>query len=121
MFSADWLSEAAHSAVQIACIGIWTAGCVLALRNRPAAGTAFAAAGFGLLAFVQVLSLVMYLAFLLQVQLGGSPTSLNETLWFLAGGLTGIGQIAGTALVVAGASSAWQASRRETSPADIDS
>lgn len=109
MFSADWLGQAAHSAVQIASFGLWVTGCVVALRNRPARGTAPAAAGFGLLALVQLLSLVNFVLFLVRVQLGSGRTIWPESLSMLIGGLIGIGHVAGAALIVAGATSAWRA------------
>lgn len=121
MFSADWLGQAAHSAVQIACFGLWVTGCVLSLRNRPAAGTGLASTGFGLLALVQLLSLVTFVLFIVRVRMGGGLTIWPDTLALLFGGLTGIGQIAGAALVVAGATTAWRASRRDApSPFDLD-
>lgn len=121
MFAADWLGQAAHSAVLIASFGIWTAGCVLALRRRPATGSGLAATGFGLLALVEVTSVVFHLAFIMQLRSGGAA-ALPDVVALVLGGFGGVGQIAGAALVVGGIQSYWRASRdeprREASVAD---
>ena len=112
MFTADWLGQAAHSAVQVASFGIWVAGCVLALRSRPAAGTGLAAAGFGLLALVEVTSIVFYVAFVIQVR-AGAGAALPDVVALLIGGFGGVGKIAGAALVVGGVQCFRRASRGE--------
>ena len=116
MFSAHWLAQAAHTAVQMACFGIWIAGCVIALRQRPRAGATSCATGFGLLSLVQLYLLVTYLTFLVRVQFGGASSVWPDSLAMLIGGLAGLAQIAGAAFVVAGVSWAW--SRRSEDQPD---
>ena len=112
MFS--WLYEAAQSATQLVCFGLWCAGCVVALRHRPRPGATLAAAGFGILALLELVSLAFYLTFVLRARIGSTVAPFSDvfTLFFI--GVQGILHIAGVALLVAGVSRAWIS--RDTEP-----
>ena len=111
----QWISIAANVAGTVLNVFVWTIGCVMITRSRPAPGGRFLAIGFGLLAFLSFTSSLQLLGFMLSI-----AGILDEDVFLMDGPFASVGynifvtglMVTASALIVVGATRALRYSER---------